>query len=241
MSGDRDDYNVSQLQLLGTRTSIAAEETAAVLRCRTILTAVARAFKLCIASDIGGICDMQARDLHWSLATPTFAGNLCPSRWAARRWRWLWACWSTGGARCSTSGRAACCSRRSCGQPPTQSHRYGVAEVLGGYHAALLYQMGMWLASLQGRHVHCATQQRFARMNSPDVQDLLDDVSSVGNTLGAPLAAIGGTTKVLARKVKLPVTPSLSSASFGCCRACTSGACKARAAAGSALRLNCFQ
>ena len=33
------------------------------------------------------------------------------------------------------------------------------------------------------------------------LQDLLDDVSSVSNTLGAPLAAIGGTTKVLARKV----------------------------------------
>lgn len=31
--GDRSDYSVSQLQLLGTRTSIAAEETAAVLRC----------------------------------------------------------------------------------------------------------------------------------------------------------------------------------------------------------------
>ena len=30
--GDRSDYSVSQLQLLGTRTSIAAEETAAVLR-----------------------------------------------------------------------------------------------------------------------------------------------------------------------------------------------------------------
>lgn len=33
--GDRIDYNVSQLQLLGTRTTIAAEETAAVLRSAT--------------------------------------------------------------------------------------------------------------------------------------------------------------------------------------------------------------
>lgn len=33
MQGDRDGYNVSQLQLLGTRSSIAAEETLSVLRC----------------------------------------------------------------------------------------------------------------------------------------------------------------------------------------------------------------
>jgi len=33
VQGDRDGYNVSQLQLLGTRSSIAAEETLFVLRC----------------------------------------------------------------------------------------------------------------------------------------------------------------------------------------------------------------
>ena len=57
--GDRSDYSVSQLQLLGTRTSIAAEETAAVLRSA--------------ACDCGPPCTITAAGdcISWQLVEPT--------------------------------------------------------------------------------------------------------------------------------------------------------------------------
>jgi rhodanese-related sulfurtransferase len=111
--GDRSDYSVSQLQLLGTRTSIAAEETAAVLRNPVSITLGGVA----VALAIGVLVDWR-RTLQYI---------------------------GTGGLLLSALARTTSYSKP---------------------------------------------------------QDLLDDVSSVGNTLGAPLAAIGGTTKVLASKVQ---------------------------------------
>lgn len=63
------------------------------------------------------------------------------------------------------------------------------------------HRICMCCCGMQGIHVDTLCCRDMRSMHA--AQDLLDDVSSVSNTVGAPLAAIAGTTKVLARKVSL--------------------------------------